>query len=568
MRFEVQDTGIGLTPEQIGKLFQSFSQADTSTTRKYGGTGLGLAISKKLVEMMGGEVGVSSVPGQGSTFFFTARLGRGERRSRRLEPAADLRGRRVLAVDDNPLALQTLSEMLRSMTFRVDEASSGADALALVQAADAAGDPFAIAFLDWRMPGMDGIEAARRMEAMPLKVKPRRVIVTAYGREEVFHEAEGAGLDSVLVKPVSPSLLFDTAIRALAGDAAPTATPAAAASPEATSDLGRLRGARVLLVEDNELNQQVALELLGAADVAVDLATNGEEAVRRVQERPYGLVLMDLQMPVMDGFEATRRIRALPGFEKLPILAMTANAMAGDRERSLAAGMNDHVTKPIDPDALFEALLQWLPERPGPVVPAGAAGPGRPRRGLASGRRPGGGRPAGERSRPRRRRRPAPRPREARGVRRSPPHVRLGPGGRAGGDPGGPRRGPEGRRRAGRPHAQGRGREHRRAGAPGRGGRRRGGPAPGRPARRGVRPARPRRNDARGPPRGARRRGPAGGRAARWPARSTPRRCGPRSSGSSACSSRTTSRRWPPWTRRRPSSPPRSASGPPSCASS
>ena len=211
------------------------------------------------------------------------------------------------------------------------------------------------------MPGMDGIEAARRMEAMPLKVKPRRVIVTAYGREEVFHEAEGAGLDSVLVKPVSPSLLFDTAIRALAGDAPAMPEAAVVAAPEAAGDLGRLRGARVLLVEDNELNQQVAMELLGSADIEVDLASNGEEGVRRVQEKAYGLVLMDLQMPVMDGFEATRRIRALPGFERLPILAMTANAMAGDRERSLAAGMNDHVTKPIDPDALFDALLRWLP---------------------------------------------------------------------------------------------------------------------------------------------------------------------------------------------------------------
>jgi two-component system, sensor histidine kinase and response regulator len=366
LRFEVQDTGIGLTPEQIGKLFQSFSQADTSTTRKYGGTGLGLAISKKLVGLMGGEVGVTSEPGQGSTFFFTARLGRGEHRSRRLEPAADLRGRRVLAVDDNPLALQTLSEMLRSMTFRVDEAASGKDALALVQAADAASDPFAIVFLDWRMPGMDGIEAARRMQVMPLKVKPRRVIVTAYGREEVFHEAEGAGLDSVLVKPVSPSLLFDTAIRALAGESPAAAGPAVVSAPEGGGDLGRLRGARVLVVEDNELNQQVASELLGSADIEVDIAANGEEGVRRVQEKAYGLVLMDLQMPVMDGLEATRRIRALPGFERLPILAMTANAMAGDRERSLAAGMNDHVTKPIDPDALFDALLRWLP------VPAGS----------------------------------------------------------------------------------------------------------------------------------------------------------------------------------------------------
>ncbi|HXY38885.1 MAG TPA: response regulator, partial [Vicinamibacteria bacterium] len=367
VRFEVQDTGIGLSAEQIARLFQSFSQADTSTTRKYGGTGLGLAISKKLAELMGGEVGVASEPGRGSTFFFTARLRRGEHRSRRLEPSPDLRGRRVLVVDDNPLAVQTLGEMLRSMTFRVDETASAKEALVRVQEADAASDPYAIAFLDWRMPGMDGIEAARRIAAMPLSARPRRVIVTAYGREEVFHEAEGAGLDGVLVKPVSPSLLFDTTIRALAGEAKPAPT-AAAAQP--VDSPGRLRGARVLLVEDNELNQQVALELLQAAEVEVDLAVNGAEAVERVQRDPYGLVLMDLQMPVMDGFEATRRIRALAGYERLPILAMTANAMAGDRERSLAAGMNDHVTKPIDPDALFEALLRWLPGcAPAPAAP-------------------------------------------------------------------------------------------------------------------------------------------------------------------------------------------------------
>ena len=374
VRFEVQDTGIGLTAEQIGKLFQSFSQADASTTRKYGGTGLGLAISKRLVELMGGTVGVESEPGKGSTFHFTARLRRGEGGAQRHVPTPDLRGRRVLVVDDNPLALQTLAETLRSMTFRVDEAASGDEALAAVRNADAAGDPFAIAFLDWRMPGMDGIEAARRMAALPLRAQPRRVLVTAYGREDVFHEAEGAGLESVLVKPVSPSLLFATAIRALGSEEPALRGDAATPAPAPAGDLARLGGARVLVVEDNDLNQQVARELLGAAGIRVEVAENGEVGLRRVQEGAYDLVLMDLQMPVMDGLEATRRIRALPGREALPVLAMTANAMEGDRERSLAAGMNDHVTKPIDPDQLFEALLRWLPNR----APGAAAAPASP----------------------------------------------------------------------------------------------------------------------------------------------------------------------------------------------
>ena len=365
LRFEVEDTGIGLTPDQIRKLFQSFSQADTSTTRKYGGTGLGLAISKSLAQLMGGDVGVESEPGRGSTFFFTARLGRGEAKTRTYVPQPDLRGQRLLVVDDNLLAAQTLAEMLRTMTFRVDEAASGEEALAAVSDAESSSDPFAIVFLDWRMPGLDGVETARRLDAMPLGTRPRRLLVTAYGREEVFREADTAGFDGILVKPVSPSLLFDAAIRALAGEGRSSKREGEVKPiPQTeTSDLGRLRGARVLLVEDNELNQQVALELLGAAGIQVELAENGALGVQRAQESSYDLVLMDLQMPVMDGFEATRQIRAMPGRDRLPILAMTANAMAGDRERSLAAGMNDHITKPINPDELFDVLLRWLPDR-------------------------------------------------------------------------------------------------------------------------------------------------------------------------------------------------------------
>jgi two-component system sensor histidine kinase/response regulator len=390
VRFEVEDTGIGLTPEQIRKLFQSFSQADASTTRKYGGTGLGLAISKRLAELMGGEVGVGSEPGRGSTFFFTARLGRGEAKSRTFLPQPDLRGRRLLVVDDNALAVQTLSEMLRSMTFRVAAAESGEQALAAIDDAERASDPFAIVFLDWRMPGLDGIETARRIDAMPLGTRLRRVLVTAYGREDVLREADSAGFDGILVKPVSPSLLFDAAIRAL-GDERRRAGRVEEARPTPHQDvrrLARLHGARVLVVEDNEFNQQVAFELLGAAGMHVELAANGAVGVQRLQEGTYDLVLMDLQMPVMDGLEATRRVRAMPGGDGVPILAMTANAMAGDRERSLAAGMNDHVTKPIDPEELFDVLLRWLPDRAAdaphghdtavdasPLLPPSAAGP-------------------------------------------------------------------------------------------------------------------------------------------------------------------------------------------------
>ena len=364
LRFEVEDTGIGLSPDQIRNLFQSFSQADASTTRKYGGTGLGLAISKRLAELMGGDVGVDSEPGRGSTFFFTARLSRGEAKPRTYVPQPDLRGQRLLVVDDNLLAAHTLAEMLRAMTFRVDEAASGEQALAAVSDAEGSSDPFAIVFLDWRMPGLDGIETARRLDAMRLGTRPHRFLVTAYGREDVLREADSAGFDGILVKPVSPSLLFDAAIGALAGESR-RSTVVGGVRPiqNETSDLGRLRGARVLLVEDNELNQQVALELLGAAGIQVELADNGAVGVQRVQESSYDLVLMDVQMPVMDGFEATRQIRAMPGRDRLPILAMTANAMAGDRERSLAAGMNDHITKPINPDELFDVLLRWLADR-------------------------------------------------------------------------------------------------------------------------------------------------------------------------------------------------------------
>jgi two-component system sensor histidine kinase/response regulator len=360
VRFEVRDTGIGLTPEQQGLLFQSFQQADASTSRKYGGTGLGLAICKRLAELMGGAVGVESAAGRGSTFWFTVPLGRGAGEARLLQPSPDLRNRRALVVDDNATAREVLGGMLAYLTFRADTATRGEDALDRVAAADRAGEPYDVVFLDWSMPGgIDGIETGRRIAALPLKARPRLVMVTAYGRAEVIQEASEAGIQATLVKPVSPSLLFDTVIEAFGAARAPGS---AAPVPTVLPDLAPLKGLQVLLVEDNELNQLVATELLRNAGLEVEVAENGQVAVERVGQRRYDLVLMDMQMPVMGGEEATRRIRQRFPIGQLAILAMTANAMAGDRERCLAAGMNDHVAKPIEPSDLFGKLLQWRPQ--------------------------------------------------------------------------------------------------------------------------------------------------------------------------------------------------------------
>ena len=373
LRFEVRDTGIGLTEEQQQRLFRSFEQADSSITRQYGGTGLGLAISKRLAGLMGGDVGVESVPGRGSTFWFTARLGLGERRGRPVLPQIDLRGRRVLVVDDNAHAAQVLSELLAAQAFEVRTVLSGAEAVAQVREACEAGTPFDTVMLDWQMPGMDGLQTAARIRALGMAPLPRMVIVTAYGREEVIRSAQEAGIDHLMLKPVSASVLFDTMMRVLgehAGDA-----PAAAAAQErrtpALHALEPLRGARILLVEDNELNQQVACELLQAAGFAVDVAADGRQALDRIAATtqpgamPYDLVLMDMQMPVLDGVGATRLLRQDARHAGLPILAMTANAMAADRQRCLEAGMQDFVAKPIEPDALWRALAQWIRPREG-----------------------------------------------------------------------------------------------------------------------------------------------------------------------------------------------------------
>jgi signal transduction histidine kinase/CheY-like chemotaxis protein len=371
VRFSVSDTGIGLTQEQMGRLFQAFEQADASTTRQHGGTGLGLAISKRLAQLMGGDVGVESEVGKGSTFWFTARLGNSAVSARRAA-RPDLRGRRVLIIDDNPQARAVLSSMLTSMTFVVHEAPSGLEGIEMVRHAAAVGEPYEIAFVDWQMPGIDGIETGKRIHALPnIAVKPQLVMVTAYGREEVLKQAEANAFANVLIKPVTPSMLFDSAIEVLGAGQESVRDLQAGPAPE----LSRLRDARVLLVEDNELNQEVALALLEDAHMSIDVAQNGEVAVRMVGSGTYDVVLMDMQMPVMDGITATKAIRANPRFRSLPIIAMTANVMAADREKCIEAGMNDHVAKPIDPEELFAALLRWIKPRDGGRAAGEAAAP-------------------------------------------------------------------------------------------------------------------------------------------------------------------------------------------------
>jgi two-component system sensor histidine kinase/response regulator len=364
LRFSVRDTGVGLTEEQKGKLFQAFSQADMSTTRKYGGTGLGLTISRRLVNMMGGEIWVESEPGKGSEFIFTAAFGLARKVARRrLEPGVDLRGMRVLVVDDNASSREILQTLLESMSFEVSVAASAEEGIAEMEK-EARTRPYRLVVMDWKMPGMDGIKASEVIKRHPrIPEKPKVIIATAYGREEVVQRSRKVGVDGFLLKPVSQSVLFDAIMLAFDKEV-PTRERGAQVRTGTQEELVKIHGAKVLVAEDNEINQQVAQELLATAGLVVSIANNGKEAVEMVvQSGDYDAVLMDIQMPDMGGFEATREIRKDSRFRDLPIIAMTAHAMAGDREKSLEAGMNDHVTKPIDPEELFFTLVRWIKPR-------------------------------------------------------------------------------------------------------------------------------------------------------------------------------------------------------------
>ncbi|MBF0624929.1 MAG: response regulator [Magnetococcales bacterium] len=375
VQFSVEDSGIGMTPEQMGRLFKAFSQADSSTTRKYGGTGLGLSISRRLVELMGGSIWVESTSGVGSRFHFTAWLGVGEAVEHvRLLPS-ELNNLRVLVVDDNPTAREILAEMVSSLRLRVDTAGGGLEAVERAVAEYQGSDPYGLVLMDWRMPDCDGVEATRRLRARLADAAPKVVLATAFDRDSGQAEAVESGIEAFLTKPVNASMLFDT----LTGLFGHHVESGRGGISQAQADL---RGLRALLAEDNEINQQIAVELMESAGARVTLANNGQAALdilEREGPAAFDVVLMDLQMPVMDGHEATRRLRADARYEKLPILAMTAHAMAEERERCAVLGMQDHITKPIDPTALYAILSRYRPAAPvgtmGEAASAAASSP-------------------------------------------------------------------------------------------------------------------------------------------------------------------------------------------------
>ena len=365
IRFSIKDTGIGLTKEQQDTLFRSFTQADSSTTRRYGGTGLGLAISKQLTELMNGEIWVESALGEGSTFYFTANFKKQiDRKAEEFIPSPDLRGMKVLVCDDNKNARLIIREMLDAYSFKVTEADSGEAAIQLIRKNLI--EPFQLLLIDWKMPAMDGIETIKMIRKdTKIPHTPAIIMVSAYSQEEVLQNIEKVGIDAFLLKPVSYSTLFDTIMQVF-GKGASKRKRESTRGQFFRSELSLIQGAKIMLVEDNEINQQVTSELLTTNGLRVMIAENGQVAVRKCHASSpaeYDLIFMDLEMPVLDGYQATQQIRRIPGFENLPIIALTADAMSDVKTVALEAGMNDYITKPIDPSEVYKMLVKWIPPK-------------------------------------------------------------------------------------------------------------------------------------------------------------------------------------------------------------
>ncbi|MFC4861345.1 response regulator [Pseudomonas sp. MAHUQ-62] len=373
LHFWIRDSGIGMTPEQCERIFQSFIQADSSTSRRFGGTGLGLAISQKLVELMQGRIWVESEPGRGSTFHFHARFGRQKQSlPRRVMRAEELLGMRVLVVDDNASAREILATMAHSFGLEVDVARTGHEALRYLANAERRDLPYRLLLIDWKMPGMDGIATVHKLHASGGQV-PAVIMVTAFGREDALDAArlQGLTLDFVLTKPVTPSTLLEAINLVLGGESAGE-TRSTERHTETESAKAAIAGSRVLLAEDNEMNQELALELLTDAGVETVVVGNGQQALDLLAVDPrFDGILMDCQMPLLDGYDATRAIRQRPELANIPIIAMTANNLAGDRELAQAAGMDDHIAKPLNLGAMFATLAHWIrPARAHAAVPS------------------------------------------------------------------------------------------------------------------------------------------------------------------------------------------------------
>ncbi|MBF0415430.1 MAG: response regulator [Magnetococcales bacterium] len=367
LQFTVRDTGIGMSESALEMLFQAFSQADSSVTRRYGGTGLGLSISKKLVGLMGGTIGVSSTPGQGSAFRFTIGFDRiiGDM-DKDLSIPDEMERLKALVVDDNATARRAMEKVLAMFGLAPTVVGSGKEAVAAFQQAIAENTPFQLVLLDWLMPEMDGIQTAQHLKEHNIPDSPYQTLLLGpYDREEQLRsQGKAVGVTDYLSKPVNCSILFDKIMNTFGRQATKTIRRSKK-TIHAADVMAKIGGAQVLLVEDNAINRQVAMELLQEVGCVTETAQDGREAVIKVTRNMYDIVLMDIQMPVMDGYQATRRIRELPGKDSLPIVAMTAHAMTGDRQKSLQAGMDDHITKPIDRRQLYSTLVKRIAPRDG-----------------------------------------------------------------------------------------------------------------------------------------------------------------------------------------------------------
>jgi len=365
IRFQVVDTGIGLSPEQKGHLFQAFTQADSSTSRKYGGTGLGLAICKTLTEMMGGEIGVSSSPGSGSTFWFTIRFGKQKGESPPAQyPLGDLQGMHVCVVDDNLTSQMLLTHYLETWGMRVHCSHDGEQALRQIQQGVDTDDPFDIAIIDRQMPEIDGMDLGVMIKRHPALASIRLVLLTGVAERGEAQIAKNQGFDGYLTKPIRYTQLFH-ALRLVMGKSAAsldTGTESALITRHSVNEVVIHSRMKILLAEDNVVNQKVAVRMLAKLGYKVDVVANGQEAVQALNRIPYNIILMDCMMPEMDGFQATAEIRRQEGSQRhTPIIAMTANAMQGDRENCVQAGMDDYVSKPVKLEELAEVLQRWLP---------------------------------------------------------------------------------------------------------------------------------------------------------------------------------------------------------------